>query len=108
MADLNRRFLLFYVTHPDEETASRIVSELVERKLAACGNIFPVQGVYEWNGAPVREGEWVSVLKTSINSELDVETAIIGLHPYDVPCIIRYEARANESYADWIEACTKN
>ncbi|MFM8372535.1 MAG: divalent-cation tolerance protein CutA [Bacteroidota bacterium] len=106
MADLSRPFLVFYITHPDEATASRIVSSLITDKLIACGNIFPVQSTYEWDGTPVRAGEWVSVLKTGLDREYDVENAIIGMHPYEVPCIVRYEVRANQSYADWIEACT--
>lgn len=106
MADLNRAFLVFYITHPDEATAIRIVNTLLAGKLVACGNIFPVQSMYAWEGAPVREGEWVSVLKTGLAREFDVEKAIAEMHPYEVPCIVRYEVRANQSYADWIEACT--
>ena len=63
MADINRCFLVFYVTHPDEATARRIAEALMAEKLVACSNIFPVQSIYEWNNAPVHESEWVSVLK---------------------------------------------
>lgn len=107
MADINRCFLVFYVTHPDEATARRIAEALIAEKLVACGNIFPVQSMYEWKNVPVHENEWVSVLKTGLSREQDVENAISRLHPYEVPCIVRYEVRANKSYVDWIEACTR-
>lgn len=107
MADINRSILVFYVIHPDEETASRIAGSLTADRLIACANIFPVKSMYEWEGAPVRDSEWVSILKTGIGRENEVENAIVGQHPYTVPCIIRYEARVNAAYADWIEACTR-
>lgn len=106
MADLTRRILVFYVIHPDEETASRIAGSLTAARLIACGNVFPVQSMYEWDGASVRDGEWVSILKTGIDREIEVENAIISQHPYEIPCIIRYEVRVNAAYADWVEAST--
>lgn len=41
-----------------------------------------------------------------ISREQVVEEAVSRLHPYEVPCIERYEVRANKSYIDWIEAST--
>ena len=99
-------FLLFYVTHPDEETAQRVCSHLIDRRLAACANIFPVASAYWWQGATVREDEWVSVIKTRLDLEKRVEEEIRQVHPYEVPCILRFEARANDDYEAWIAAET--
>ncbi len=95
-------FLLFYITHPDEETARRIAGQLVQERLAACANIFPIQSAYWWDGAVQQEGEWVSILKTRIGLEDILESAIRRLHPYDTPCILRHEVRANADYEQWI------
>lgn len=95
-------FLVFYVTHPDEATARQVSDKLLDRKLIACANIFPMTSAYWWEGAVQREGEWVSILKTRIGLELAVEQAIMKLHPYQVPCIMRFEARANAAYQRWI------
>jgi periplasmic divalent cation tolerance protein len=95
-------FLLFYITHPDEETARRIAGQLVQERLAACANIFPIQSAYWWDGALQKENEWVSLLKTRIGLEDTLESAIRRLHPYDTPCILRYEVRANADYEQWI------
>lgn len=99
-------FLLFYVTHPDEETAKQIAGRMVQERLAACANIFPVGSAYWWQGAVQQENEWVSILKTRLELEQELEAAIRELHPYDVPCILRYEVRANADYEAWILATT--
>ncbi len=99
-------FLVFYVTHPDEGTARRIAQQMVEQRLAACANVFPITSVYRWQGAVQNEGEWVSVLKTSLEREGDLERALCAVHPYEVPCLLRYEVRANEAYERWIREST--
>ena len=100
-------FLLFYVTHPNEETARRIAGEVVQKRLAACANIFPISSVYWWDGAIQQENEWVSILKTRIDLEQALEACIRDLHPYEVPCILRHEVRANADYEQWIAAATQ-
>lgn len=98
-------FLIFYITHPDEATAKRISESLVQKRLAACANVFPIQSTYWWEGAVQQEGEWVSILKTSVALEAALEKAILDIHPYETPCITRFEARANAAYERWIETC---
>lgn len=99
-------FILFYVTHPDEATAQRIATQMVELRLAACANIFPIASAYWWNGAVQQENEWVSVLKTRPELEPRLEEAIRQIHPYEVPCILRFEVRANGDYEKWIADST--
>ncbi|MEQ1745526.1 MAG: divalent-cation tolerance protein CutA [Saprospiraceae bacterium] len=100
-------FLIFYVTHPDEATARRIGTQLVEERLAACANVFPVSSAYWWDGAVQQDNEWVSVLKTRTELEAALEAAILRIHPYDVPCILRFEACANTGYEQWIRDATQ-
>jgi len=99
--------LIFYITHPTEQAANAIVAHLLEKKLIACANIFPIQSHYHWEGTQQNEQEWVSILKTTLILESVVEAEIKSVHPYKVPCIVRYEARANADYAQWInDQCT--
>ena len=99
-------FLVFYVTHPDEATAQRIADILLQARLVACANIFPITSAYWWEGVIAKEGEWVSILKTPLSLEVAVEAAILKVHPYEVPCVLRFEVKANEAYAVWIEEST--
>lgn len=99
-------FLLCYITHPDEATARRISEHLLNERLVACANIFPITSAYWWQGAIQHENEWVSVVKTRLDLEKKLEAAVQKIHPYEVPCILRFEVRANEGYEDWIAAET--
>ena len=95
-------FLTFYITHPDETTARDIVGRLLEERLIACANIFPISSMYRWEGVVQNESEWVSLVKTSLELEKQVESAVLKIHPYETPCILRMEVRANEAYEKWI------
>ncbi|MEM1214992.1 MAG: divalent-cation tolerance protein CutA [Bacteroidota bacterium] len=95
-------FLLFYVTYPDEATAQRIGQQLVRERLAAGTNCLPIKSSYWWKEAVVEEGEWVGILKTQLAGEAALEQRIEALHPYEVPCIVRTEVRANAAYEKWI------
>lgn len=99
-------FLVFYITHPDEETARSVANHLVERRLAACANIFPITSSYWWQEALQQEREWVSIIKTRIGLEQQLEAEVQKIHPYEVPCLMRLEVRANAAYEAWIEAST--
>lgn len=96
-------FLLIYITHPDEKTAKQLSNLLVQEKLAACANYFPITSAYWWQGAVAREGEWVSLVKTSERRWKDLVTFVEEHHPYEVPCIMRLNVSANAAYEKWIE-----
>lgn len=100
-------FLTFYITHPDEATAQRITDQLLEDRLIACANLFPVGSAYHWEGAVQHEKEWVSIVKTSLDREQELEAEIVRLHPYDTPCVMRFETRANAAYEAWIVASVR-
>ena len=95
-------FLTCYITHPDEATARSISEQLLRERWIACANIFPVSSAYWWDGAIQHESEWVSVVKTSIGLEQQLVAAVEAIHPYETPCIMRFETRANEAYEKWI------
>ncbi len=95
-------FLCFYLTHPNAETAEKISRILLDRKLVACANQFPMESAYWWQGAIAREGENVSLLKTVPENQKAVESAVAELHPYEVPCIMFWPVRANTAYENWI------
>ncbi len=95
-------FLLFYITHPDENTARQVSDQLIEQRLVACANVFPITSAYWWLGKIEHENEWVSILKTRTDLENRVEEAVRRIHPYQTPCILRFEVRANAAYEAWI------
>jgi len=57
-------FVVFYITHPNEDQAKKIASALIEKRYVACANIYPVGSEYHWNGKIEKDAEWVSLCKT--------------------------------------------
>jgi periplasmic divalent cation tolerance protein len=96
-------FIIIYCTHASEEEAKRLSKALLERRLIACANIFPMQSMYWWQDAIEEGREWVSILKTVESRWEEVRQAIEETHPYEVPCIMKIEVSANTAYEQWIE-----
>jgi len=95
-------FIIIYVTCPDRKTAVRISEYLLEKKIVACANMFPIKSMYWWKGKVNRENEIALVIKTSESKWKDVKSEVERMHPYDVPCITKINAEANEEYEKWI------
>jgi periplasmic divalent cation tolerance protein len=96
------KFSIIYITNPDIKTAKKIASVLLEKKLIACANIFPVQSMYKWNGETKNTKEVVVILKTNSKNWKKIKQIVKKLHPYKIPCIIKISAEANNKFADWI------
>jgi periplasmic divalent cation tolerance protein len=82
--------IVVLVTCASAREARSIARKLVERRLAACGNVFesPVRSIYRWKGRVESAREFLLILKTSRKCFAALETAIRKLHSYDVPEII--------------------
>ncbi len=95
-------FITLYVTHKNMREAKKIVTRLLEHKLIACANYFPITSTYEWKGKLVSATETVTLLKTQKKLWKKVEAAILEIHPYETPCIMKIEVSANEAYESWV------
>ena len=96
------KIILIYVTNENEMQAKLLADQLLKSRLIACANIFPMKSSYWWMNNLENTSEYVSVLKTRAEYWETVREKIEKIHPYDVPCIIRIEADANDSYKNWI------
>lgn len=94
------------VTAPSAEVAERIVSAVVEERLAACGNIVPgVTSIYRWEGAVERADEVLIVFKTARDTVPKLTARVQELHPYDVPEVVVLPVAAGlQSYLQWVAA----
>ncbi len=93
-----------FCTFPDAETARRIARELVELRLAACGNVLPqVHSIYRWQGKIDSADEALAIFKLPASGYRDFETKLRSLHPYDVPEIISCPIdRGLPEYLRWV------
>jgi len=101
------RHSMVYVTAPDRATARRIARAVVDRRLAACANLWPAESVYHWRGTREETREFVIVFKTRESLLRRLIAEVRRLHPFQVPCIVSYPmGPALPEYLDWIDAET--
>ena len=92
-----------YTTAPPE-AAAEIASAVVDEELAACVNRFECRSTFRWDGEVVDEEEFALVAKTTDERYDALEARIEELHPYDVPCIERFEETdALAAFVEWRE-----
>ncbi|WP_277555640.1 divalent-cation tolerance protein CutA [Halobaculum limi] len=96
-----------YVTAPPS-AATDLAATLVEERLAACVNRVPCRSTYRWDGEVVEnDPEELLFVKTSEDRVEETEARIEALHPYDTPCIERFEENAvSDAFGEWVAAST--
>lgn len=100
-------YCMVMCTCPDDGHAENLAGSLVERRLAACVQIVPIQSFYNWKGTLRRDGERLLLIKTRTTRYDDLEDFIIRNHPYEVPEIVRCEIRGGfVRYLAWIDEMT--
>jgi periplasmic divalent cation tolerance protein len=100
--------LIAFCTFPDAETARRIVKEIVDLRLAACGNIIPqVESIYRWQGKVESNGETLVIFKLTADRYPEFEKKLQSLHPYEVAEIISFKIdNGSQDYLRWVsESC---
>jgi periplasmic divalent cation tolerance protein len=96
--------LLAFCTFPDAETARKIVREIVDLRLAACGNIIPqIHSIYRWQGKVESNDEALAFFKLDAAHYADFESKLRSLHPYEVPEIIACKIdKGLPEYLRWV------
>jgi periplasmic divalent cation tolerance protein len=90
-----------YITAP-EDAAADLARTLVEERLAACVNRVACDSIYRWDGEVVTDEEVILLAKTTDEGYDALATRVEEVHPYDVPCIERFEeADLLPAFAEW-------
>ncbi len=100
-------FIFIYITNPSKEEARKIAKYLLKKKLIACGNIFPINSLYWWEGEIADENEFVLIAKTMEANFEKVKNEVEKIHSYTCPCVIRIPVSSNEKYFDWLRSEVK-
>ncbi|HEX2540071.1 MAG TPA: divalent-cation tolerance protein CutA [Caldimonas sp.] len=99
------RFIVVVTTVGTRAEARAMARTLVERQLAACAQISEIESFYAWDGEIRDEPEFRIWLKTVRERYDEVEAAIRGLHPYELPAIYALPVgHIFAPYGDWVEA----
>ena len=96
-------FSIVYITAGDMEEARKIGKKLVEERLVACVNLFPITSIFRWQGN-IDEGSEIAIIaKTTSGKVKDIEKRVKELHSYDVPCVVSVKMdEGSKDYLDWI------
>jgi periplasmic divalent cation tolerance protein len=89
------------------DKASAIARALVERRLAACVQMVPIESVYTWQGRVEEAAEILLLVKIKQADYPEVEQAIRALHDYATPEIVALPIEQGfAGYLDWVDAVT--
>jgi periplasmic divalent cation tolerance protein len=96
-----------YITAKDEEEARKIGRTLVEERLVACINFFPIQSIYWWKSKVEEAGEIAIIAKTRADLVDRLIPRVKELHSYEVPCVVSWIIeKGNPDYLEWIKGAT--
>jgi periplasmic divalent cation tolerance protein len=96
--------VVILTTLGSEEDAATFIQSLLERRLIACGTIFPnVRSIYRWENRVADEREVVVLLKTRSACLDALHRSFEELHPYKLPELLVLPVAAGlPKYLGWI------
>jgi periplasmic divalent cation tolerance protein len=102
-------FAIVMTTCGGKPEAEVIAARLVEERLSACVQMFPIESVYRWEGAVRHANEWMLFCKIQSNDYANVEAAIRAAHTYSNPEIVEVGIENGaKPYLDWIASATRD
>jgi periplasmic divalent cation tolerance protein len=91
------------ITFGSAEEAERLAAALVEARLAACAQVWPIGSTYRWQGRIEHADEHRLEAKTLFSSLPELVAFVRERHSYEVPEIIAHATSfVGESYARWV------
>ena len=100
-------YVSVYVTTSSEHEAKDIAKNLLDQRLIACANLFPITSLYFWDEKLQEEAEIAIIMKTRAGLVDILIDELKKLHSYDVPCIVSWDIiKGNEEYLSWIKGET--
>jgi periplasmic divalent cation tolerance protein len=97
-------FIFVYITAKDFDEARKIARHLLEKKLIACANIFPVRSMFWWEGKIEECVEFVVIAKTKAEKFKELREEVKKIHSYSVPCICSFVVEEGlREFLDWID-----
>lgn len=92
-----------YITCKDKKEARKISKFLLEKKLIACANMFPIESSYWWDGKIIDDNEYVVLGKTIAKNYDKIKKEIKKIHSYSIQCICLLKSESNKEYGLWVK-----
>lgn len=97
-------YTFVYITASSKDEAEKIARALLEKKLAACVNIFPIKSFFWWQNEIQSAEEYAMIVKTRSEKFSELRDFVKSIHSYTVPCICSFSVeRGLREFLDWID-----
>ena len=81
------KYAICYITASSDKEVEKIADMLLEKRLIACANMFPIKSKYWWKGKIVKSKEVLMFCKTQMSKSQEIIKEVRKIHSYDTPCI---------------------
>jgi periplasmic divalent cation tolerance protein len=99
--------IIIISTYPNKKSITKIATELIQNKIAACVNITEISSIYSWQGKIENSSEYLALFKTTQKNKKSLKEKIMKTHPYEIPEIAEIDITSiNKSYLKWLEEST--
>jgi len=99
-----KSYSIVITTTAGMDSAKEIARLLVEKRLAACVQMFPIESVYRWQGKICADSETTLFIKSKTALFDEIKATIKEKHTYEVPEIIQVPITGGlPEYLKWIE-----
>jgi len=99
-------YSIIITTAGSKVAAKKIANVLVEKRFAACVQMFPVESVYFWQEKICEDDEVALFIKSKTALFEKIAEAIKANHEYEVPEIIQIPVTNGlPDYLKWIDEC---
>ena len=100
--------IVIITTLHQKQSALSIGRGLLNERLIACYNLWPVESAYWWKGELLEENETILIMKTKDKNFEAVRKFIKEKSGYEVPEVISLSTKeVDKSYLDWVNTETK-
>lgn len=100
--------ILILVSFESKKDAEKAANYLIDNKLAACVEFFPVQSFYYWEGEKVQAQEFSGIIKTENGYFPKIKEALKEILSYETPQIIEVKTgNVDEFYLKWVKKSLK-
>ncbi len=100
--------VLVYTTCKNTEEAVKLGKFILDRKLASCVNLWPIQSMYYEKDVLQNHLETAMFIKTLESHLAEIEELIEQNHSYAIPFIGAIEVRRfNRKYREWMGTAIK-
>lgn len=97
-------YAVIYSTAGSKKEAAKIAKALVDERLVACVNYFPINSIYRWNKKTEQAREYAMISKTLKKNFGKIKNKIKKMHSYKTPSIVSLAIEnGDEKYLQWIE-----